>query len=160
MPGRVADQVRDRFVNQLDPDRNIAPWTPEEDRLLTELQSRLGNKWIDISKLMKGRSDNAVKNRWYNRKTKHRRAFRRMAAEKQKFRQLTNPLWPLLTSSQPLTQKPGCLPPFPPILAEAPTVPLSTKNVSSLPLLQEKEEMVPLPIKVEGDWEEPEYAEV
>jgi hypothetical protein len=109
---------------------------------------------------MKGRSDNAVKNRWHNRKTKHRRAFRRMAAEKQKLRQLTNPRWPLLASSQPLTQKPGCPPPSPPTLAETPTVPLSPKKVSNLMLLQEKESMVRRPIKVEEDWEEPEYAEV
>lgn len=81
LPGRVAEQVRDRFVNQIDPARQTTSWTVEEDKLLTELQSKHGNKWTYISKLMPGRSENAIKNRWYNRKTQQRRAMRRMFAK-------------------------------------------------------------------------------
>ena len=44
-------------------------WTPEEDRLLVELRTRLGgNKWAAISEALGGgrRSENDVKNRFYN----------------------------------------------------------------------------------------------
>lgn len=84
LPGRISEQIRDRFINYVDPSRKTTEWTAEEDDLLTKLQRHVGNKWTEISKLIPGRSENSIKNRWHNRKTKQRRAFRRMAVEKQK----------------------------------------------------------------------------
>jgi hypothetical protein len=80
--GRTADQICERFNNHLDPNRNNAPWTEEEDRILMESQHLLGNKWAEITKFLPGRSKASIKNRWHNGKTKHRRSMRQLVADK------------------------------------------------------------------------------
>jgi Myb-like DNA-binding domain len=45
-------------------------WTPEEDIILCTAQRQLGNKWSEISKLLPGRAENAVKNRFNSLITK------------------------------------------------------------------------------------------
>lgn len=39
-------------------------WTEQEDEILINAQIQMGNKWSYISKLLPGRSENAVKNRY------------------------------------------------------------------------------------------------
>ena len=46
-------------------------WSAEEDQVLREAQARHGNSWIRISKLLPGRSEHAVKNRWNSWRKKH-----------------------------------------------------------------------------------------
>ena len=64
IPGRVGKQCRERWLNHLCGEVNKEPWDSAEDRVLCAHQKRLGNKWSQISKLMNGRSENAVKNRF------------------------------------------------------------------------------------------------
>jgi hypothetical protein len=64
LPGRIGKQCRERWRNHLDPDNNHQPWTPEEDAMLIELHEQYGNQWVKMASIMKGRSDNHIKNRW------------------------------------------------------------------------------------------------
>jgi len=56
-------------MNVLDPDVKKGVWTEAEMKILRDSQKELGNKWSDIAKRIHGRSENSVKNRWYNQKT-------------------------------------------------------------------------------------------
>jgi hypothetical protein len=82
LPGRIGENVRERYVNVLDPRLLKTPWTEEEDRILFEAHSKSGNKWSEIRKLIPGRSENNIKNRYHNRKNAHRRKMKREAEER------------------------------------------------------------------------------
>lgn len=49
--------------------------------MLVEAQAKWGNSWTKIAKLLPGRSENAVKNRW-NSATRRRQKAQQRTAEK------------------------------------------------------------------------------
>ena len=77
LPARTGKQIRDRWVNFLNPSLNHRPWSREEDARLWRAHAELGNRWTDIGveKFHTTRSENQVKNRW------HSAAFKRYVTE-------------------------------------------------------------------------------
>ncbi|KAL7543498.1 hypothetical protein ACHAXR_012788 [Thalassiosira sp. AJA248-18] len=68
LPGRTGKQIRDRWVNYLNPAINHLPFSRDDDLRLWQGHKELGKRWVEISvKIFHStRSENHIKNRWYS----------------------------------------------------------------------------------------------
>jgi len=74
---RCGKQARQRWNNVLNPEVAHDSWTEEEDRIMREVQKRIGNKWVDIARHLPGRSDAQVKNHWYSSQRRLERIYKK-----------------------------------------------------------------------------------
>lgn len=65
LPGRNGKQCRERWMYHLNPDIKKGSWSEEEDHTIVEMHKVLGTQWAKIAKVLPGRSDGNVKNRFY-----------------------------------------------------------------------------------------------
>ncbi|CAD8132334.1 unnamed protein product [Paramecium pentaurelia] len=61
---RTPKQVRERWMNYLNPKLNKSSWTDQEDNQLLQIVVNSGKRWSLISTLLQGRTENQVKNRF------------------------------------------------------------------------------------------------
>ena len=64
LPGRTGKQCSERWLNHLRPHLRKSNWSPWEDCIILREQSIRGNRWVEIARMLPGRSGNAVKNRF------------------------------------------------------------------------------------------------
>jgi len=68
MPTRTGKQCRERYVNHLNPRLKHSEFTPSEDAGIWRLFATIGTQWAKMSKVVPGRTDNNLKNRFHNLK--------------------------------------------------------------------------------------------
>ena len=83
LPGRMGRQCRERWFNHLAPEVKKGDWSKEEDELIVMAVREHGTKWSLIQKSLPGRSDNAIKNRYYSAIRKAQRLEKRGSASGQ-----------------------------------------------------------------------------
>lgn len=67
-PVRTGKQCRERYVNHLNPRLKHTEFTPLEDATIWRLYATIGSQWAKMSKVIPGRTDNNLKNRFHNLK--------------------------------------------------------------------------------------------
>ncbi|KAF1885242.1 hypothetical protein Lal_00029131 [Lupinus albus] len=71
---RCGKSCRLRWANHLRPNLKKGTFTAQEERLISELHLKMGNKWARMSAHLPGRTDNEIKNYWNTRIKRRQRA--------------------------------------------------------------------------------------
>ncbi len=74
MEHRSPKQCRERYHQNLKPNLNHEPISPDEGEVIEQLVQDMGKRWAEIARRLGNRSDNAVKNWWngsMNRRKRH-----------------------------------------------------------------------------------------
>lgn len=63
--GRSGKQIRERWLNTLNPKLKKGHWDPKEEQALIKLVMKFGPKWSKLVGFFEGRTENSIKNRLY-----------------------------------------------------------------------------------------------
>jgi Myb-like DNA-binding domain len=68
LPGRIAESVRNRYKNHLDPTLNKTKFTEEEKTTIMQVAAQYGEpkNWALVAQHVPGRSVLQIKNYWHN----------------------------------------------------------------------------------------------
>jgi hypothetical protein len=66
MTSRSGKQIRDRFLNALDPALTKDKFTNQEDLTILKLYAKMGSQWSKIATYLPGRTGDMIKNRFYS----------------------------------------------------------------------------------------------
>lgn len=77
---RTPKQCRERYHQNLKPNLNHEPISPEEGALIEQMVREVGKRWAEIARRLNNRSDNAVKNWWNGNQNRRKRMDRRKTA--------------------------------------------------------------------------------
>ncbi|MCD7451781.1 hypothetical protein HAX54_013429 [Datura stramonium] len=89
---RTGKSCRLRWLNYLKPDVKRGNLTPQEQLLILELHSKLGNRWSKIAQYLPGRTDNEIKNYWRTRVQKQARNLK-IDSNSAAFQEMIRCLW-------------------------------------------------------------------
>ena len=81
---KTGKQCRERWNNNLSPAITKDSWTPNEEKILFDMHKTLGNKWSELAKFLKGRTDNSTKNHFYSIVRKNLRRHNKHKPDKEK----------------------------------------------------------------------------
>ncbi|XP_020578660.1 transcription factor MYB97-like [Phalaenopsis equestris] len=99
---RTGKSCRLRWVNKLKPHlKSGCKFSPEEERVVIDLQATFGNKWARIATYLPGRTDNDVKNFWSTRQKRLARLLQTPLPVKSQKRQERTPLPPEMPNFEP-----------------------------------------------------------
>jgi hypothetical protein len=73
LPDRTGKQCRERYVNHLNPRLKVTDWNALEDAMIFHLYNSMGSHWAKMSKIIPGRTDNGIKNRFHNLRRQYER---------------------------------------------------------------------------------------
>ncbi|CAK63104.1 unnamed protein product (macronuclear) [Paramecium tetraurelia] len=65
LSNRTGRQIRERYINHLDPHINTKAWSQQEDLKIWTLYKKIGSRWSEMAKKLRGRPENMIKNRFY-----------------------------------------------------------------------------------------------
>ncbi|CAD6972178.1 unnamed protein product [Tilletia controversa] len=80
---RTGKQCRERWHNHVDPTINKTSFTPEEDAIIMNMYDKIGSKWAEMSKVLKGRPDNAIKNHYNTTLVRRRKLMEAVGKQQQ-----------------------------------------------------------------------------
>ncbi|KAK4361999.1 hypothetical protein RND71_017240 [Anisodus tanguticus] len=89
---RTGKSCRLRWLNYLKPDVKRGNLTPQEQLLILEFHSKLGNRWSKIAQYLPGRTDNEIKNYWRTRVQKQARNLK-IDSNSAAFQEMIRCLW-------------------------------------------------------------------